>query len=120
MIDYLADENHAGPTGLIMMDFAGTDRSGLYDVNGLALTEAVIGNNFRYEMKGQYSSIETTMPEPSASLRIKGATVTAPGLIRAYLIDGTHAAEAYGTLTLDNAGLYIVTCGSETAKIAVR
>lgn len=120
VIDYLADENHAGPTGLIMMDFAGTDRSGLYDVNGLALTEAVIDNNFRYDMKGQYSSIETTMPEPSASLRIKGATVTAPGLIRAYLIDGTHVAEAYGTLTLDNAGLYIVTCGSETAKIAVR
>lgn len=45
VIDFLAD--HSGPTGLVMMDFAATDRSGNYDVKGQALTHALIENNFR-------------------------------------------------------------------------
>ena len=49
VIDYLSDENHAGPTGLIMMDFAGTNHSGNYDVMGQTLVQAIIDNNFRYQ-----------------------------------------------------------------------
>ena len=49
--DYLADESHWGPTGIVMMDFAGTDRSGDIDVMGQTLINAIIENNFRYEPK---------------------------------------------------------------------
>ena len=34
-----------GPAGIVMMDFAGVDRSGGTDVGGKTLVEAVIGNN---------------------------------------------------------------------------
>lgn len=34
-------------TGIVMMDFGGTDRSGAYDVMGLALLKAIINSNFR-------------------------------------------------------------------------
>ena len=49
IIDYLAEETHAGPTGIIFMDFAGTDASGSYEVKGLELVNAIINNNQRYE-----------------------------------------------------------------------
>lgn len=49
--DYLADESHWGPTGIVMMDFAGIDRSGDIDVMGQTLINAIIENNFRYEPK---------------------------------------------------------------------
>lgn len=45
VINFLAD--HSGPTGLVMMDYAATDRSNGYDVRGLALAKAIIENNFR-------------------------------------------------------------------------
>lgn len=48
VIDYLALDTQAGPTGIVMMDFAGTDRSGSYDVKGLELVNTIINNNQRY------------------------------------------------------------------------
>ena len=48
VIAYLADETHAGPTGIIFMDFAGTDTSGSYEVKGLELVNTLIRNNQRY------------------------------------------------------------------------
>lgn len=48
VIDYLADETHAGPTGIVFMDFAGTDASGSYEVKGLELVNTIINNNQRY------------------------------------------------------------------------
>ncbi len=44
VIDWLAE--HSGPTGLVMMDFAGVDVSNGFDVKGLSLTQALIENNF--------------------------------------------------------------------------
>ena len=44
VIDWLAE--HHGPMGLVMMDFAGVDTSNGFDVKGLALTQAIIENNF--------------------------------------------------------------------------
>lgn len=38
---------NAGPVGIVMMDFAATDTSEGYAVNGLTLTQAVIAQNFR-------------------------------------------------------------------------
>lgn len=48
IIEYLANDTHAGPTGIIFMDFAGTDTSGSYEVKGLELVNAIISNNLRY------------------------------------------------------------------------
>ena len=45
VIEFLSE--HAGPIGIVMMDYAAVDRSGNYDVKGLALTQALIENNFR-------------------------------------------------------------------------
>lgn len=56
-----------GPTGIIMMDYAGTDRSGNYDVNGLSLTQAIIENNNRYEPKGN-GIIDIQEPECSQAI----------------------------------------------------
>ena len=48
VVDYLNNEAYAGPTGIIFMDFAGTDKSDKYNVKGLELVNAIIGNNQRY------------------------------------------------------------------------
>lgn len=48
VINYLKDEEHYGPTGIIVMDFATSDKSGNYNVNGLTLTRTIIENNFKY------------------------------------------------------------------------
>ncbi len=45
VIDFLTE--HSGPTGIVLMDYAATDQSNGYDVKGLALTNALIDNNFR-------------------------------------------------------------------------
>ena len=45
VIDYLS--NHTGATGLVMMDYGAEDVSSGYQVNGLALTKALVANNFK-------------------------------------------------------------------------
>ena len=47
ILDYLRD-NKAGPTGVIMMDYAGVDESGGYATRGKELVETIIANNFNY------------------------------------------------------------------------
>lgn len=63
IIDYLADETHAGPAGIVFMDFAGTDTSGSYDVKGLALVNAIISNNQRYSPVKNEESVGITLPD---------------------------------------------------------
>ncbi len=50
-INYLSQ--HPGPTGIVMMDCAGVDRSENYNVKGLALVKALIDNNFK---EGQHTA----------------------------------------------------------------
>ena len=47
LIERLAKEP-IGPTGVVMMDYVGTDKSGNYEVNGLQAVQAIIENNFKY------------------------------------------------------------------------
>jgi hypothetical protein len=47
IVDYLRN-NEPGPTGIIMMDYAGVDESNGYATQGKALVEAIINNNFGY------------------------------------------------------------------------
>lgn len=45
LLNLLADGQHSGPTGIVMMDFAGADKSGNYNTNGQALIDAIIATN---------------------------------------------------------------------------
>ncbi|MBQ8047508.1 MAG: hypothetical protein IJ196_06260 [Prevotella sp.] len=49
VIEYLDNASHNGPTGIVMTDFAGTDRSGNYNVMGQTLIEKIIAQNSKYE-----------------------------------------------------------------------
>ena len=59
LLNLLQEEANAGPTGIIMMDFAATDASAAadtdhaepYPVLGLSLTRAIIEQNFRYDQR---------------------------------------------------------------------
>ncbi len=67
LIECLEDESRkAGPTGIVLMDFAGVDTSGKYDVKGLTLVNAIIDNNFRYTMR-KAENIGPVIMEPTAS-----------------------------------------------------
>lgn len=45
LLALLADGQHDGPTGIVMMDFAGADKSGNYTTNGQALIDAIVAAN---------------------------------------------------------------------------
>lgn len=46
ILDYLARKS--GPTGVILMDYAGVDWSGSYNTRGKEMIDAIIANNFKY------------------------------------------------------------------------
>jgi hypothetical protein len=64
ILEYLSTKP-AGPTGIVLMDYAGVDLSNDYEVCGLQLTNAIIDNNFRYLDDG--SGIMTTTTQPACS-----------------------------------------------------
>lgn len=51
-LDYLSTCQAGTPTGIVVMDFAGVDKSGDYQVKSLALTNALIANNKPYLQEG--------------------------------------------------------------------
>ena len=59
VLDYL-NQHEAGPMGIVMMDYAGVDRSEGYEVKGLKLTTAIIANNFKYLQSGD-NGLQTTV-----------------------------------------------------------
>lgn len=117
VLDYLADESHSGRAGIVMMDFAGVDRSGDYDVRGLALTKAVIEQNRRYLSIG--TGIGKTCMEAGKTISVNGNTVTANGEISAYAPDGRKIASGTGSLVLPANGTYIIKSEGETATVHV-
>ena len=83
VIDYL--EEHQGTTGIIMMDFAAVDRSGDYNVKGLALTKALIENNFSvFASVGSVPSQKSSAPT-AYSISGRRTIPTTTGL---YIIQG--------------------------------
>lgn len=99
IIDYLSDDSHAGPTGIVFMDFAGTDRSKSYDVKGLELVNTIINNNQRYTpaKKADNTGITLTQQERSAgTLRydLQGRKVTQQHR-QSLVIDSEKGTKAY-------------------------
>lgn len=87
-----------GPTGIVLMDFAGSDTSGNYEVNGLSLTNAIIDNNYAYTPLGLYQSdaitavaTDTHPSAPNVVFDLAGRPVSAdlsslaPGI---YIVNG--------------------------------
>ncbi len=121
VVDYLSDEANAGPTGLVMMDYAGVDRSGDYDVNGRKLVDAVIDNNFRYTMRGKSSGVEDVAVSSEDRIAIvANGEVRANGLIEVYTAGGALYAAAYGKVSVTTPGIYIVRTAGAACKMVVR
>lgn len=122
VVDYLADESHAGPTGLIMMDFAGVDKSGLYEVAGMRLINSVIDNNFRYDMLGApVNSVSAVSGSESMKLHTtSNGEICGSGLIDIFSLDGTHVAAGVDHVSVSLPGIYIAVCGAGTLKVVVR
>ncbi len=121
VVDYLSDEANAGPAGLVMMDYAGVDRSGDYDVNGHKLVDAVIGNNFRYTMRGKSSGVEDVAVSSEDDIAIvANGEVRANGLIEVYTTGGVLYATGYGKISVTAPGIYIVRTAGAACKMVVR
>lgn len=122
VVDYLADESHAGSIGLIMMDFAGVDNSGLYEVAGMRLINSVIDNNFRYDMLGApVNSVSEVFGSDDVKLHAtSNGEICGSGLIDIFSLDGTHVAAAVDHVSVSLPGIYIAVCGAGTLKVVVR
>lgn len=98
IIGYLK-EKPAGPTGVILMDFAGVDQSGDYQVRGQELVDAIIANNFRYIEEN------TTAVTPPAADRRQ----TAASQRQTFLSDGRRSPSSNGRRLCVQKGRKIVT-----------
>lgn len=63
-LNYLST-HEAGPTGIVLMDFAGVDTSEGYEVKGRQLVQAIIENNFKY-LQGTPSALVPLHNTPSS------------------------------------------------------
>lgn len=77
VIDYMTAHT-AGPMGIVMMDYAGTDRSGSYDVLGLELVQTVIDNNFKYVADAGIGTVSTPHRPTTARWTLGGQRVEQP------------------------------------------
>lgn len=119
--DYLAEDGHAGPTGIMMMDFAGTDSDGKYDVNGQKLLEALIDNNFRYTMRGKSAGVNAVTGAQPDDISISAdGVITASGPIRVYGISGNLVASGNDRAVVSQQGVYIVKTDRAVRKMVVR
>ena len=48
ILDFIAGRKTFGPTGIVLMDYVGVDRSGEFETLGLEVVNAIIENNFKY------------------------------------------------------------------------
>lgn len=112
--DYLAE--HSGYAGIVMMDFAGVDKSVGYDVMGLALVNAVIENNKRYTPDSKAGIADASA---DTQISVDGRSVSAQGRIEAYSITGAKVAEGNSCINLPSAGIYIVRANGRAMKVAV-
>ena len=79
LLEYLAN-SPGGPTGAVMMDYVGVDKSGKYDVRGLEAVQAIIDNNFKYLIKDTtaIAPIETTLEGESCIYSLTGTPLAQP------------------------------------------
>ncbi|MCR5130020.1 MAG: hypothetical protein K6C10_00985 [Prevotella sp.] len=77
ILNYL-QEHEAGPTGIILMDFAGVEESEGYETRGKELVNALIDNNFRYldDLAGVDAPMTTEKATAETVFSIDGRQLT--------------------------------------------
>ena len=96
-LDFLAAANYVpGPTGIVLMDYAGVDWSGDYYTRGKEMVDKIIENNFLY-LNDVTTSIAADRSTNGSSLTISPSTLT---------LSGTAVKEAR------QGGLYLVNDGN--------
>ena len=92
LLDYLANASRKGPTGIVVTDFAGVDRSGSYDVMGKQVVDAVIAMNSQYEpVKRETNAIEAPdgpSAAPAAIYDLQGRLCVSASQPGVYIVDG--------------------------------
>ena len=90
-LDYFST-HEAGPTGIVLMDFAGVDTSEGYEVKGLQLVKAIIDNNYKYLKDGSNAILPILDTQNICHFySLAGVSYTTPhkGLNIARLTNGT-------------------------------
>ncbi|MBR5841798.1 MAG: hypothetical protein IKY64_04190 [Bacteroidaceae bacterium] len=79
LLEYLAN-SPGGPTGVVMMDYVGADKSSKYDVRGLEAVQAIIDNNFKYLHNDTTSiaPIQATFEGEAAIYSLSGTPLAHP------------------------------------------
>ena len=82
MLDFLSSTEYFGPTGVVLMDYAGVDQSGEYNTRGRELVKAIIAHNFTY-LDDVVSGIPATKSDDSegqveALYSVDGGMLDAP------------------------------------------
>lgn len=117
--DYLSDRSQTGPTGMVMMDFAGVDSSGGYEVNGRKLVDAIVENNFRYTMRGDSSGVGYIPGNSTSDIRISDCgDIEASGPISVYSVSGNIVATGTDRVTVSRPGIYIVKTSTAVRRMA--
>lgn len=117
VVDWLSDPLNEGPTGIVMMDYAGVDDSKNYNVAGKRLIDALIEHNNKYQKSG----MGDVSIDKSYELTIDGLKVKGNGLIEAYVLDGRMVNQGWNEMYLPSErGLYLVSCAGVTKKYILR
>ncbi len=77
VLEYLST-HEPGPTGIVMMDYAGVDESNSYAVRGLELVNAIIANNFRYMEEQPDCVIPLRCDLPREAYSLQGMRIQSP------------------------------------------
>lgn len=112
-----SSDTEPGATGIIMMDYAGTDKSGSYNVKGLELTNAIIAQNSRYTHLTTGITDNTTA---DSKVSVNHKTISSETPMTVYQTDGTVVAHNVTSADMPTEGIFIVKNAGESMKVMVR
>lgn len=117
-LDYLYTCVPGTPTGIVMMDFAGVDHSGNYDVYSLALTRALITNNWPYEQNE--TGISDTRTD-GQEISVADGCVSASVPVTVYDLSGRQVAAPATRVQLPaGLGVFMVRTASGKCRVMTR
>ena len=117
LLDVLnSPDTEQGATGIIMMDYAGTDKSGEYDVRGLELTKAIIAQNSRYTPLTTAISDNT---QAHKGVSVSRNTISSDSPMAVYRTDGTMVTCGVTEAEMPSDGIFIVRSAGENVKVLV-
>lgn len=117
-LDFLSTCEPGTPTGIVMMDFAGVDKSGNYDVQSLTLTNALIANNKPYENGA--TGINDAMADGD-DIHVVDGCVCSNVPVTVYDLNGRQLASPGLRVQLPSGrGVFLVRTSSGTCRVVTR